>query len=217
MSVGDKLREINKRWKRGEFINGLDPNFGYETKGTTEINSANTIRGTAFSCPESGTANSITFYVRAPTLPTKIKCAIYKVSDNSLVGYTEEWTSTSLYNDWKTLNIVWGGALTAATDYYLSYWQNAELYLYYTTDVAFTAFYDTETYNGFPDPLIPVTPSANRKFSIYCTYTAAGPPTGWRKLQYFSEPPTAGQFNKLRFASEPPVASAWNRLLYDGE
>jgi len=45
----------------------------------------------------------------------------------------------------------------------------------------------------------------------------SGPITGWRKLQYYTEPPTAGTFNKLRFASEPPVASAWNRLLYDGE
>jgi hypothetical protein len=41
--------------------------------------------------------------------------------------------------------------------------------------------------------------------------------TGWRKLQYFSEPPTVGQFNKLKFASEPPVPSAFNKLLYEGE
>ena len=41
--------------------------------------------------------------------------------------------------------------------------------------------------------------------------------TGWRKLQYLTEPPTSGQFNKLKFASEPPVPSSWNKLLYDGE
>lgn len=41
--------------------------------------------------------------------------------------------------------------------------------------------------------------------------------TGWRKLQYFSEPPTVGQFNKLRFASEPPVGGAYNKILYEGE
>jgi len=39
---------------------------------------------------------------------------------------------------------------------------------------------------------------------------------GWRKLQYFSEPPTPG-WNKLRYASEPPVPNAWNKLLYEGE
>jgi hypothetical protein len=41
--------------------------------------------------------------------------------------------------------------------------------------------------------------------------------TGWRKLKYFSEPPTSGMFNKLRFASEPPVVGAWNKLLFYGE
>ena len=44
---------------------------------------------------------------------------------------------------------------------------------------------------------------------------AGGP--GWRKLQYFTEPPTTGTFNKLKFASEPPVVGAFNKLLYDGE
>lgn len=43
------------------------------------------------------------------------------------------------------------------------------------------------------------------------------PLTGFRKLQYFTEPPTTGAFNKLKFASEPPVPGAWNKLLYEGE
>jgi hypothetical protein len=41
--------------------------------------------------------------------------------------------------------------------------------------------------------------------------------TGWRKLQYLTEPPTIGTFNKLKFAVEPPVSGAFNKLLYDGE
>ena len=45
----------------------------------------------------------------------------------------------------------------------------------------------------------------------------AGLPTGWRKLQYLTEPPTIGAFNKLKFAVEPPVSGAFNKLLYDGE
>ena len=52
-------------------------------------------------------------------------------------------------------------------------------------------------------------------FSINITPVA--PTTGWRKLQYFSEPPTSGNFNKLRYASEPPVSGAFNKVLYDGE
>lgn len=44
-----------------------------------------------------------------------------------------------------------------------------------------------------------------------------GVPTGFNKLQYFTEPPTPGAFNKLKYASEPPVPSAWNKLAYEGE
>jgi len=46
---------------------------------------------------------------------------------------------------------------------------------------------------------------------------AGGPITGWRKLQYYTEPPSTGAFNQLKFASEPPVSGAFNKLLYEGE
>jgi hypothetical protein len=39
----------------------------------------------------------------------------------------------------------------------------------------------------------------------------------WMRLQYYSEPPTAGTFNKLKYVSEPPVPGAWNKLAYEGE
>lgn len=41
--------------------------------------------------------------------------------------------------------------------------------------------------------------------------------TGFRKLQYATEPPSAGVFNKLKYFSEPPVPGAWNKLAYEGE
>ena len=59
--------------------------------------------------------------------------------------------------------------------------------------------------------------SANRGMGVMQSLNEEVILTGWRKLQYFSEPPTVGQFNKLRFASEPPVPSAFNKLLYEGE
>jgi len=51
----------------------------------------------------------------------------------------------------------------------------------------------------------------------YLVINVVMPVTGWRKLQYLSEPPTTGAFNKLKYASEPPVSGAWNKLLYEGE
>jgi hypothetical protein len=48
-------------------------------------------------------------------------------------------------------------------------------------------------------------------------FEAAGAVSGaWNRLQYVTEPPSAG-FNKLRYASEPPVSNAWNKLLYSTE
>jgi hypothetical protein len=60
-------------------------------------------------------------------------------------------------------------------------------------------------------------PATRLEEIITPTFTPGGPITGWRKLQYLTEPPTTGSFNKLRFASEPPVSGAFNKLLYDGE
>ncbi|GAI14707.1 unnamed protein product, partial [marine sediment metagenome] len=82
----------------------LDPNFGYETKGGTEWSlAANFIIGSKYTCTEAGTATSITAYLKQKnTLTPKVKFGIYKSSDKSLVGYTEEWTVTSAWDDWKT-------------------------------------------------------------------------------------------------------------------
>lgn len=49
------------------------------------------------------------------------------------------------------------------------------------------------------------------------TPAGAGPTPGWNKLQYLTEPPTAGAFNKLKFASEPPIPGSWNKILYSTE
>ena len=47
------------------------------------------------------------------------------------------------------------------------------------------------------------------------TFTPAGGVTpGWNKLQYLTEPPTAGAFNKIAYESEPPVPAAWNKIKY---
>lgn len=42
----------------------IDPNFGYETEGSYLICSPNTIEGSWFTCPESGTADSLTMWIK---------------------------------------------------------------------------------------------------------------------------------------------------------
>jgi hypothetical protein len=156
---------------------GLDPTFGKEVKGLTEAyeGSHTEITGSWFSCPEAGTATSITVYIKQYSTTTpKIKCAIYRLSDGVLIARTEEWTVTSGWNDWKTFNVIWGGTLTA-TDYILVFWPSGSAaYFYYDDDTNRGRYKAYEVYNNFPDPWSPFTD--NHIFSIYCTYTAAAPP-----------------------------------------
>jgi len=57
----------------------LDPNFGYETKGTGGThNVADRIIGSKFTCPDDGTAESISAYIYVASSGTAIKFGIYK-------------------------------------------------------------------------------------------------------------------------------------------
>jgi len=216
-----------RKWKKPLCMQGrtmpdggklLDPTFGYDTAGGTEVGYASDrLFASWFTCPESGTAQSITVYCRRHNVEgTSQRCVIYKKSDGSKIAETAE-ASVSTTNDWYSFSFSSPPDIENI-DYWLGIGFDAEF------GDAFRLFYDSEsakggyssiTYPTFPDPWSPTT--TDRIFSIYCTYTTAAPPTGWRKLQYYSEPPTAGAWNKLKYATEPPVAGAWNKLLYEGE
>jgi len=171
-----KGKRFDEKFKVGFLELGiflLDPNFGYETQGGASVQFADYIMGTPYTCPEAGTATSVSVYISVGATPCgKFKCAIYKVSDDSLVAYTEELEGISSFSDFKTLDIVWGGTLTA-TDYYLMWWTDdaTNIAFWYSTDIA--GAYDAETYDGFPATLNP-TVYGSHKFSIYCTYTTDG-------------------------------------------
>jgi len=150
----------------------IDPTFGYTTKGSSgTIGTANYIQAGKFAASEAGTVTSMTAAVFAKVTSGNIKYALYKNSDKSLVGDTEEWTVTSAYDDWKTLDIISGGAITA-TDYDLAFWPSGEDELWYDASGG-TTYYDDQAYDGWPDPYAQTAWSTPR-FSIYCTYTAGG-------------------------------------------
>ena len=189
------------------------PNFGYESVGGSYQSCYKRISGSVFTCLEDGIADSISAYGWFNGFFHKV--AIYKHSDLSLVGETE---SARVYGSgWGVFNFVDPKpSLTADTEYILVLWTSgSNTRIYYTAGDADQGHYQSKTYTAFPNPLVPI--HEDRKYSIYCTYTPSAPPEGWRKLQYFSEPPTGGAFNKLKFASEPPVAASWNKILYAGE
>jgi len=154
--------------------------FGYETiGGSTSFYVENFIAGSVFTIPEDGTADSITvalaYYAGYPQWTGKLECAIYRHSDLSLKGSTEERT-IALTNAfaWYTFNFTGTKpSLIATTAYVLVVW--GESATGYAT-IAYSAG-DTNqghrqpiVYSGsFPDPLVPA--HSNDKFSVYCTYT----------------------------------------------
>lgn len=204
----------------------LDPNFGYEEIGGSNVAGDGKIRGSVFTITEDGAAESITVYLRAYS-GSPYRCAIYRHDapdgdpwphDSSLMGVTEERTDfESGASKWYTFNFSDPKPeLVADTAYVLVVWCSDYMNrVYYTTGDAQQGHFTSIDYDSFPDP-ISWSSHNNYKYSIYCSYTAAAA-AGWKKLQYYTEPPTAGQWNKLKFASEPPVPGAWNRLLYAGE
>jgi len=158
----------------------IDPNFGYETIGTSGASSIeDAIKGSVFTITESGTADSITVELKSTTSWTgKVKCAIYLHSNLSLVKATEERTvALTPTKTWFTFNFtVPKPSLTINTAYILVSWGQS------ATNTAFTDYdagdtdqghYQTITYNGFPNPLVPT--HSDRKHSIYCSYTVSDP------------------------------------------
>ncbi|MBA7693626.1 hypothetical protein ES703_102214 [subsurface metagenome] len=142
------------------------PIFGRQATADYLNMAGDTIYGSLFTCPEIGTAKSMSVYFD----PTgnggiKFKLGIYKNSDQSLIGYTGE--GTSVKGVWVTKDIIWGGTLEA-TDYYLVVWlDEGEKLNYFMTG---TSKKDTETYGeSWPNPWVPVALGAYI-FSIYCFY-----------------------------------------------
>jgi len=166
-------------WRDGEFR--LDPNFGYETKGVNTDLLDNCIKGAVFTITEAGTADNITVALKKSSSQGSawnVKCAIYKHSDLSLKGSTEQRSITP------TTGFVWytfsfaepKPSLTADTEYVLVVWANnpsGNMQLAYSLGDATQGHTQSIAYTGtFPNPLVPS--HTNHKTSIYCTYTAGG-------------------------------------------
>ena len=152
----------------------IDPTFGYETAGasSTTFQSDNT-RASWFTCPESGTAQSITVYCTRGWTSTSQKCAIYKKSDGSKIAETTE-TEVGTTAEWYTFNFASPPDIENI-DYWLLIGWDANsivwLKLYWDSETGKGA-YQSIQYPTLPDPFEPT--YRDRKFSIYCTYTAEG-------------------------------------------
>jgi len=157
----------------------IDPSFGCTTKTGSPLGIENRIRGSWFTCPESGTAQSITVYLDCTSSAKKAKTAIYAyvgVGDaGNIVGETEELTIAVDFDGWKTFSFSDPKpSLSADTKYFLNGWGESGsgfLNMYWTDEIN-KGLYKSVTYNGWESPLTGET-VGDALYSIYCNYTTA--------------------------------------------
>lgn len=165
------------------------PNFGNETLGGSVLDIKDVITGSWFTCPEDGTADSIAVAIkltRPISASLKSKCAIYRKLDNSLVGATEEVTTSFAVNETKWVTHRFSSPVSLRNeDYYLVVWSPSyDCGLFYNT-ISGKGVWQDLAYDSWPNPLSPA--SDNRLWSIFCSYTPGAPPPTHR-LRVESEP-----------------------------
>jgi len=169
--------------------------FGYTTMGAISWagNIDNKIVGSIFTCPQNGTANSITAGLIVTDVATRMKCAIYRASDRVLIGQTEEvlvprspTVGGIVQPVWTIFNFSTPPTLYGGVQYCLVVWSYDEpytaSYIQYDPGVGspsdpttWQALWFALAYGAFPATL-PSFTRENRICSIYCDYTVTGPP-----------------------------------------
>lgn len=150
--------------------------FGDQSVYGCILSIENAIEGEVFTITEDGDADSITILLGCATAWTgKVKCAIYKHSDLSLVGVTEENTIGVTTPTWYTFNFIGTKpSLVSGTAYILVAWaESASGNLYISANFvggSTVGHIQGITYNGFPNPFSST--HVAYSYSIYCTYTA---------------------------------------------
>jgi hypothetical protein len=141
--------------------------FGHSADDDTGGYDSTWLTGSKFTCSEAGIATKITTKIQNSSGGSvNCKCAIYRVSDNALVGYTEEVSIPNGFLGWQDFNIVSGGAL-ASGQYYLLWWDSGALLHRYVAGVS-NVYGQSVVYDGFPNFFIPGGPYGG-EYCIYCT------------------------------------------------
>lgn len=151
--------------------------FGNTTRETDRtITPTGSIRGAGYACGEVGTADSIAAYMDMYDSGVKSKAALYKKSDASLVGTSNENTGDGV-TGWRTWLFSVPKPSLVATDYVLCLWSDgaAGTFGVASKDLTTYRYYKIQVYNNYPNPFNGTTGnSLNYHLSIYCNYTPAG-------------------------------------------
>lgn len=152
-------------------------NFGFEIKGGTSYNILNYIMGSKFPAT-AGTPISVTAYIlNTSGDPQEVEYGVYLDSDASRVAFTDTPGTNTVPGDHDANYLINLGTvdkdLTAA-DHHIVWWNAAINLNFYFNTVVGSSAYDAETFaaGSFPNPWAK-TVWGDRKFTIFCTYTAA--------------------------------------------
>lgn len=147
--------------------------FGNEADGTGSQNLENSVRGTIFTMDNVGNQEAIRISANlASDVDKQVRCALYNADTLALVGETVELDETYTDGVWYDFTFAVRPALIALQDYYIVGFGeggvgNLGISL---SNTAENFDGDAETYNGFPDPLVPLLVLANRSADIHCDY-----------------------------------------------
>jgi len=157
----------------------IDPVFGYDTMGGSNIGVDDYMQGPVYPIPENGVGISMSAGLKSTDgWNGKVKCAVYRHSDLKLIGQTEERTIavTATYTFY-TFNFAVQPHLVKDTYYVLLVWgENAAGSCWLAYNLGSGGHYQNVAYGGWPDPA--VLTDVNELLSVYCTYEADPAPVG---------------------------------------
>lgn len=151
--------------------------FGYTTIGTFFAQITDTIRGSFFTAPASGSVTLITANINnsaGTTQTMATKCAIYRKSDNALIAASTEDSRSYTTGQSILVDYTISAVITSGVDYYLVV-NSSNANARSTRDTVSGGASQSISYGTYPDPFVPVTNSF--RHTIYATYTAYPSPS----------------------------------------
>jgi hypothetical protein len=151
----------------------IEPFFGYVNEGNQTQNVSDRITGSNFTISENAAAISISAYIQKSIGggSCNARALIYKASDSTLVGVTENIDPTTGVNaSWLTFNFTEPVYLKQDTEYILALGSNNSCNLSYLNSSESRGFYDDFEMDTMEGPNPANFSTENRLYSIYCNY-----------------------------------------------
>jgi hypothetical protein len=201
---------IDQRWlDAAVYPVVIDPNFGYETAGSsTTAQGVNWMIGALFTSPgDAATGNSLTFSADTGVSANGKGVIVAHGDSTILTNGVGDAVAISASKDWNTSTFGTDPTLSGSTAYVLLFVFDASWRVYYDSGDTDQGHFDGS--NSYASPTDPSLSHLNNKYSIYCTYTAAG---GETRSLAGSQPAATGVLTRIEqalraLAGDQPAAT----------